>query len=494
MAPIAAEIANALLLQRLKWPVPMVRWRAAREIRDLLQSVETRTGVTLALLDFLQDCSTESEVCSVLNLLFLVDREARPTRGEIVERIRCPSILADFLLEKTFGRGMGVGGWETAHSSEVSKDFEPDEYFVKHNTAHIPKIFFNEMRELERSTRLPFIRQWSWEWQNLSEKLSTNFTIYPRYFDDYGEIQAGVMGLYQQRQSEVFRSAHIRTFALAVTKWNMPLVVASNYLLNHLPAIGGFFDLDPGRSPECLFDLTTNCLQEGTDLQTVLSSWVTTNRISKTPCVSIVSPFPIELAKYGDVYIGAYFVTHDFEMDEDQGLYELPNVTPVTDSLSIIGVVPDTQVDQMKREGKAGWYVPVCSSLFPFPYGFWNGDYFAIGVPIVAPYCLPVDSAIRVQDGMLELMAGEDTVARTRIWNDVWSPTYVRGGNTRCGAAAELERRTFNALPQRAPMGSKLAWFIRERIWKRPTGYGEYVMEQRQTLVLDESIKPKPAR
>ncbi|WP_292529702.1 hypothetical protein, partial [Mesorhizobium sp.] len=473
---------------RLKWPVPMVRWRAAREIRYLLQSDATHAGMTTALLDFLERCATESEVCSALSLLFLTESKARPSRAEIVKRIKCPSILADILLEKTFGPGMGLGGWETAHSGEVPEEFEPDDYFVKHKAAHVPPTFYNELLKLERSTWLPFVRQWAWEWQHLREKLGTGFTLYPHYFDEYGELHAGVMGQYQQRQSEVFRSAHIRTFALAVATWNMPLTVAGDYLLDHIPAIGGFFDLDPGESPQCLFNLPTKCLAEGSDLQAVLADWVRANRSSESPCVSIASPFPMELEKYGEVYVGAYFVSPGFEMSEDHGLYEPMDFTLVKDTLSIHGVVQNTEAGQMKRKGKAGWSVPVCSSFLPIPHGFWTSDYFALGFPIVAPYCLPAHSAIRVREGFLELVAENETVARTRIWNDVWRPTYARGGNTRCGAAAELEKHLFDELTNRAPEGSKLAWFIRTRIWKRPTEYGEYAMEERRALALDEAI------
>src|SRR6185503_10912715 len=73
MVPLAnsAPIALSFLLQRLKWPVPMSRWRAAREIRSLLGNPATRCATTDMLLGQLEGCKTESEACEILSIVFL---------------------------------------------------------------------------------------------------------------------------------------------------------------------------------------------------------------------------------------------------------------------------------------------------------------------------------------------------------------------------------------------------------------------------------------
>ena len=65
MVPLvnSAPIALSFLFQRLKWPVPMSRWRTAKEIRNLLNNPNTRSSTLDALLDYLDQCKTESEVC-----------------------------------------------------------------------------------------------------------------------------------------------------------------------------------------------------------------------------------------------------------------------------------------------------------------------------------------------------------------------------------------------------------------------------------------------
>ncbi|GEO12976.1 hypothetical protein [Microvirga aerophila] len=488
MASVTARHTMAMLVQRLKWPVPMVRWRAAREIRGLLQSDGTRTDMTAELLNFLDLCKTESEVCSVLCLLFLTESKSRPSRDEVVERIRCPSILADKLLEKAFGPGAALGGWENAHSGEAPILFRPDKYFLDHKGAHIPPTFYNELGKIGRSTGLPLIYQWAWEWHNLRERLGTRLTSYAHYFDEYSDTRSGVMGQYLQRQTEVFRSAHIRTFAFAVSKWGMPLKLAGDYLLEHIPAIGGIFDLDPTPKPEALRDLPEKAFADGRGLEGVLAEWVEANRNVEMPAVSFDSPFPLDLARYGDVSVGAYFVSPGFEMRDDHGPFEPMDFTLVAKSLSIEGAVRDVAIDHMKRRGKAGWCAPVCSSFFPIPYGYWSSDCFAVGLPFLAPYCLSDDAVSQVRAGVLELVSGGAVVSRTRIWNDVWTPAYIGEGHTRCGAIAEVDKAVFESLPDRAPPGWRLAWYIRTRIWKRATDYGEYAVKERHALILDEAV------
>lgn len=121
MVPLANSNAVTLsfLFQRLKWPVPMVRWRTAKEIRNLLNDPGTRSATTDALLDYLDQCKTESEVCEILTIVFLTSSVCRPTHTAIASRIHCPSILADIILKRTYGLGSGIGGWDQAQLGKL---------------------------------------------------------------------------------------------------------------------------------------------------------------------------------------------------------------------------------------------------------------------------------------------------------------------------------------------------------------------------------------
>ena len=152
----SAPLALSFLFQRLKWPVPMSRWRTAKEIRNLLNDPDTRASTTDALLDYLYQCKTESEVCEILTIVFLTSPVGRPTRTALASCIHCPSILADIILERTYGLGRGIGGWGQAHSGHAPADFEGGSYFEEHKTAHVPPIFVSNLRRLERVSGYPF--------------------------------------------------------------------------------------------------------------------------------------------------------------------------------------------------------------------------------------------------------------------------------------------------------------------------------------------------
>src|SRR3546814_15575517 len=66
------------LVARLSWPVPFVRWRAARALRDLVDAPATRTEATDQLLRCLASASCESEVCPILPVFLMARPAARP--------------------------------------------------------------------------------------------------------------------------------------------------------------------------------------------------------------------------------------------------------------------------------------------------------------------------------------------------------------------------------------------------------------------------------
>jgi hypothetical protein len=87
----SAPLSLSFLFQRLKWPVPMSRWRTAKEIRNLLNDPGTRSSTEDALLDYLDQCETESEVCAILTIVFLTSPDGRPLRTVLI----APSVPFD---------------------------------------------------------------------------------------------------------------------------------------------------------------------------------------------------------------------------------------------------------------------------------------------------------------------------------------------------------------------------------------------------------------
>ncbi len=475
-----ASLALSFLFQRLNWPVTMVRWRAARQIRSLMQNEETREAATNGLFEFLDKCRTESEVSAILSLVLLLEPGARPAKDALIDRIRRPSILSEYLLQKLYGAGMG--GWIAAHSGTPPESFEAGDYFEEHKTAHIPPVFLHNLEELETRTGLPFVRQWSFEWACVRDETQFLYTRYPYYFDAFSEVRSGIVGNYLQRQSEVFRSAYLRTFAYAVSEWRMPQSRALREVLELLPAIGGMFDLEPAQRPEWLGDFPDLCAPKDIDLEALVRAKME-QPLGNHRVVSFVTPFSSAIAEYGDLHVGAYLVTPDFSLPPDGRLFEPLDLVIANSSIDLNGPVPKTTVADMVRPGTSGSSLSICGSLFPIPHGYWQSDYFSVGLPTIAAYCLPGDAEFVVADGRIEQRVGNAALATTTIWNDGWTPRYPKGGSTRCGAMAVLNKGLFNELPGK--LGRKLAWFAEVRIWRRERDFDEFEIDERRCFYFD---------
>ena len=485
MVPLAnsAPIALSFLFQRLKWPVPLSRWRTAKEIRNLLNEPGTRSSTTDALLDYLDQCKTESEVCEILTIVFLTSPVGRPTRTTLASRIHCPSILADIILERIYGLGRGIGGWRWAHSGPAPADFEGGRYFEEHKTAHVPPILMSNLRKLERASRYPFLRHWAYEWKTLCDKLGTRYTGYPHYFDDVLESRAGIMGQYWQRMREVFLSAYLRTLAYAVSEWRLPHRVAEDYCLEIVHGVAGLFDVEPVARPLWLSDIPERFCGPGADFTLLVHELVHAARQEGMRLVSLDTPVASSVQRFAKLTLSAHLVTPDYVLPDDAYLYEKILFIFLGDTFDLDGSPEEITIQEAKTEGKAGDEVAVCSCLFAIPFGHWQGDYHALGLTIPAPYTIPNIVIRCTHESIDSTTSGGKVSARTLIWNDNWVPAHPKGGSTRCGTAIMIDQELLAEAMEL--LGRKLAFFIQLRIWNREKEYGDYSESKRTFFLLD---------
>lgn len=482
-APSDAGLAFELLFERLNWPVPMVRWKTAKEIRNLLNDPATMKSVGALLLDRLEACQTESETCSLLTIIFLTDPPGRPSHADVAGRLHKPSALSDALLHQIYATDLDPKAWCSAHSGESPDDFEPDGYFEEHKTAHVPPILSGNLGRLEGRTGKPFLRQWAYEWQHLRDRLGTRFTRYPYYFDDVGEVRGGIVGQYLQRQNDIYRSAYLRVFAIAVDRWGMPAKTAAEYCFDNAPAIAGLFELEPGIRPGWLADIPERFLAAGTDFRDVVLELVKASEIGSRKMVSLRTPFRKDAALYGHLSVAAFFVTDDFRLGDDGDLNEPATILPLSDYFDLRGRRLRLPADSPVQEGAEGEAVPLCETLLPMPFGYWQGDYFSRGLSVPASYWLPEDAVLRCGPSALELSSASAPVGSTQIWHDDWTPRYPRGGHTRCGVVTSLDASLLS--DAQTETGLRLGWFVERCVWKRESDYGDFKLERHRAIVIE---------
>lgn len=476
-------ISLSFLFQRLKWPVPMSRWRTAKEIRNLLNDPITRSSTIDALLNYLDQCRTESETCEILTIVFLTAPTARPTRIELTSRIHCPSILADIILERIYGHGQGIDGWRHAHSGQAPVDFEGGSYFEEHKTAHVPPILMNNLRKLEQTSGYPFLQHWAYEWKILCDKLGTHYTGYPHYFDNAADARAGIIGQYWQRMREAFLSAYLRTLAYAVSEWRLPQRISEGYCLDIVHGIAGFFDVEPGARPTWLSDFPERFCNPDADFAPIVRELMQTARTDGMVLVSLNTPLTSSVQKFADLAISAHLVTADYELPDDAFLYEKMSPLLVENTFELKGPPAEITVEEANTEGITGDEVAVCTCLMPIPFGTWQSDYFSIGLKIPAPYTVPNTKILCTHERIDCITSNGKIASSTRIWNDDWTPTYPKGGATRCGTAAMIDQEVLAEAMER--LDRKIAFFVQLRIWDREKEFGDYSKSKRTFFLRD---------
>lgn len=483
MVPIAdsASIALALLLKRLKWPVPMVRWRAAKEVRNLLTAAATRAAATEQLLEALEDCACESEVCTLLTIVFLTTAEARPSREVVISRIKYPSILADMLLERTYGSGMG--GWLQTYAGEAPSDFEAGGYFEKYSTAHVPPILGNNLRQLQRVSGFPFRRQWGYEWKALRDRLGTHFTGYPHYFSRALEARSGIMGQFWQRMRDVYVSAYLRTLAHAVNRWGLPKNIAEQHCLDIVDGVAGIFEIEPGIRPAWLSDLPERFCERDADFSVLARRLCDASRQNGMVAVSINVPIATSTKRYAQLEITTHLITANYAVPAGESLYERMPPLMIGQTFEVNGAPPEITLDEASSAGsKGGDESAVCIGLRPIPFGVWHGDLYSVGLTIPAPYVVE-DTKLSCSTQGIDLISDDKKlVSTTRVWNDEWTPAYPKGGSTRCGVVTMMD--DYRLEEARVCLGRRLASYVRLRIWELEGDYGDYVKMERSELVL----------
>jgi len=467
-----SDAALMLLIDRLNWPVKMVRWRAAKAIKQLMEQEATRQTTTTALLRWVSNCRFESEVGSALSVLLVAPPETRPSFDVVCSHIQKPSLLSGLLLEKIYG--WHCGNWGNAHSGYPSQGFVASQYFDDYKTAHVPRVFFSNLKLLERQSGLPFTLQWAHEWETVAKQTETCKTGYPSYFGDFGLQRSGVTGQFVQRQGEVYRSAYLRTLAFAVSAWRLPPQTAALYGMDTLLALPDLFDVEPQDRPKWLSDVPAQCLSEGADLSAIGRQIIEAGTTANDSLVSIGSPLPAEINEFADLTISAFLVTDDFHPSDDQKLRSANQIF-FANSYRFNSVRENLEPKPIA--GRSGHAIPVCSQVLPSPHGMWHDDYLQRGLLLPAPYCFDDVTAQRADANGLSLLLRSKTVAKASFWHDAWTPLNAPEGPTRCGIALTMRRNELEQAARR--FGMQLGWFAHLSFMEKDSQFGDLLPRTR---------------
>jgi hypothetical protein len=487
MAPVASSIESTLrvLLERLNWPVRMVRLVTAREYAALLSSPVYEKKAVKAYLHWLSTRELESQVATGLAVLLCTADEDLPPFQDVCDAVRQPSIIADMLLQHIYGFGNRKGGWRTAHSGLAPEDFVPSKYFEDHKTAHVPVIFNDQIDWLESKYWFPFARQWGFEWRKLMDRGGIPYSDFPYHF--VGNLaRSGIVGQFELAQSDAMRSAYLRMLACAFSEGAMTAQQAGFYAMDCLPLNRGLSHVKPTNRPAWLSEIPEECCAAGASLEAGARKLIPSNINSAgMRPVSLLTPIKASLHEFGDFTVAAVMATDDFVPPEIKESYFSPGALwLLPDAITFEGSLDEGDTARVTVEGKTGHCTPVCLDVFPKPFGYWLADYLVAGYALPAAYLFERPPELACDERGIGMQSEGSTVARLSIWHDHWTPLYASGGgHTRCGILTEMSVPHLCQALERYSL--RLGWVVQLRLWSRPTDYGEYELTTRREFFFD---------
>lgn len=477
MVSLAAhESTLKMLIERLRWPVRMVRWRTAQEYAALIAKKSQRKEAFGVYLEWLAARQLESEVISGLTVLQCLEEADLPDFDVVSSSINAPSVLADVILQSLYGLGKTRGGWERRHSGRAPPSFEPDQYFTRHKSAHIPGNLSHAFEHLEGKIRFPLMRQWAFEWKHLMEATKAPTSDFPYFFVDIAEHRTGINGQFSQRQCDVYRSAFLRTIAYAV-EMGMPRTFAAELSTETVAVNNDFVRLKPVTRPAWLQDIPEKCVAPGASLEAECRNIIAAAAANCVFAANLKIPIALEVEKYGELRLMAVLATNDFELIEDDlEAYFYRDLWMIANHTSLNRVLSATALSSMTKCGKVGACSLLTMEVWPYPGGFWHHDYYHTGISVPAPYLATPTPSVSCRGKSLEFISGGKTLGDWIVWHDHWSNHYPDSGHPRCGMLTTIDRSAVVAAETNQNL--KLGWIAELKTWRAKNDYDKLEMSR----------------
>ena len=246
------EPALSMLLERLLWPVPRIRWEVSRSLARLIR--EGNDNAARALLDWISTRQLESEAVHGLCIIEAFNLGAFFDFSEVSNAVRAPSHLSDWLLKSNFNdtHGLSPLRYAISPSEPAPLEREMESWFDQFRNWAVPRIFSTTLEFLEGLTGFRFLKQWRHEWRWLQATHARPSANYPFYFSRGNRSHRGQ---FDHGQRELYVSAYLRTLAYASLRGVISYAEAEQHSMLGLTMNRGLADLQPVQRPDWVRNL-----------------------------------------------------------------------------------------------------------------------------------------------------------------------------------------------------------------------------------------------
>lgn len=467
-----AELLDVAMC-RLRLPIPMAKLQVIHQIAEALKDEKTGAAMWGALLRWLRALTLESEVLEALAIVVAARGAPVLSPADLRAVINAPSALSDAFIGHVFDSPVVVHSWLKGHSGEAPRFYQQPELSDELALGQIvPRALMLSLRDLQQESRLPFIAQWTFEFERLIERADSSRDGHFSFF--LPESDRGEVGQFVARRGQLARSAFLRTLALAADVWEMPIaeaqataMVSSPVDLSLLPMLPGeaprwvrqLHKARPGASDEAA-RLAASILKEMFEVEgkSLLHLNLPLYADARYNCeLEIVSI----LSSSEAIDVGEVFGVHDFL----PGRMHLPRSD-----------VPTLRVDALDKKvsfpAKAGGRLrPVLLPLVSNNAGYLHSDLLR-RMPRLPAHDSRSPLMVSLRKGGADVLLSGTKVGELLYWNWKWRPTHLKemGGPT--SVALVLDRDVAKQLLHIDSMRLCHVW--RAKMLTRETDYGDW--------------------
>ena len=455
--------ALQMLVERLLWPVPRIRWEGGRSLADLIRegNAEAKEG----LLGWIQSRALESEAVLGLGIIDAFDLGSFFGFEEVVAAVRAPSILSDWILQKNFSDTGGLSPFRYAASRPEPAPLPKYQktWFHRFRKFAVAPMFSISLAELEREHHFPFRGHWEHEWGWLQSNHARPTLSGPEFFWR-GNLRS--VGQLHQGQREVFSSAYLRTLAYAANSGAVPFEVAEDSALVALTMNRGLADVQPIRRPEWTTGLLPHDTKDSRSVaQELLSCAESTTQPGETP----ISLRAIDVGREGFV---------EFHCRLTIGHSGFTNGSTDSQALNEVFVNehPGVMSGLVNPEARR---IDLRSSNFPFhtsqsfvpKYPGSVHVEFIQNIELASPYVFATSASVECAPSEIRLTSGDRVLSRWVHWYTDWEPASFEDLDSYIGSFCTVSNTEVYELLRMDDL--ETAWLAQVRTAKRPEVYME---------------------
>lgn len=244
-----------ILIQRLIWPSPLIREKAATAIGNLLKKSPEKEIILERLLSWIKSQKLETTVAIGILPIFKA-MEIRDEAldyiniDEIVQSLPMTSIVIEKLIENLSNL---IEQPITLNKNRIAinpaSSGHPTPFFEKHITGFLAPGYLDRARKIEKVTKKDFVKQWSYTSQEIMQEVGLKEQVGDAMYFIGGNRDPIMYGM-STLISEVYRSAFLRVLQDFYDNGVIPEEIYLDYSYLTLPVELSYWKIKPGRAPE----------------------------------------------------------------------------------------------------------------------------------------------------------------------------------------------------------------------------------------------------